>query len=335
MKHKTLFTTEKFKNYCYIEEKMMLGTNHGWEPDGDGGKGDALWRTGWAYITYGEKILKEGILNCFTDEIDKKGKKYIQGHRFPGQGEDNFSRDQLISGLAALYVNGDYDEVKRIRKGLKWRISKKFRLTPGLWFWMMSISTKQPFSFLYSVLFCITHFIITVPIMILWNKILYKWADMTEISQEEQNTRLHTEGMKVVNTKDFKRPNIVNTIHYPAYAFHLFAWQLHTLSWNPLKRLLKIASRPGVHKSNYLMRMLFGEKVSIEDIKAFRPMSGIRWQGRFFKGKEDNICYYSACEIIEENYHFNVRLGLTSDYNALDNDMLWYLVEKYPKLITD
>lgn len=326
MDHKTKFKPTAEKTYYYVEKNMMLGTNHGWNTNGDGGKGDALWRTGWAYVAYKSKSLKKGILSCFTKEKDSKGKEYLQAHRFPGMGAENVSRDQITSALVALSLNGDKEDVKRIVKGLRWKISPKFKLSLDMWFWMKSISADWKISkFLYSLAFTISSFIVVAP-MIPWNKILYKWAKLRETSQEKYNWILHS-GIQLLNTDEVKRPSIAMTIHYPAYAFYLFAWQLYTLPWNPLKTLLRKICLTGVHDSNYLMRLLFLGKVSQKDINEFRPMSGIRWQGRFFEG------FYSATEIIEENYHFHTRLGLNSDYNALDNDILWYLAEKHPELI--
>ena len=334
MIYKTKFTEEDKNSFYFIEDKMFLGTDHGWNTSGNNGRGDALWRTGWAYITYGKKILKEGILSCFTDEVDKKGKKYIQAHRcYPNIGTDDVSRDQVISALCSLKINKDKKDLKRLRKGLKWRLSKKFTMTFDMWLWLMSISTPQPIAFVFSLLFTIINIFITAP-MTIWNNILFKWSKIKEISQEEHYEILRS-GVEVISTKDLKRPNKAMSICYPTYALHLFAWQLYCLPWNPLKWLLKLLCRPSVHKSNYLIKMLFGQKVSMNDIKKYRPMSGVRWQGKFFKNvdKNKNVCFYSACEIIEENYHFTNRLNITTEYNSLDNDMLYFLIEKNPKLV--
>jgi hypothetical protein len=71
--------------------------------------------------------------------------------------------------------------------------------------------------------------------------------------------------------------------------------------------------------------MLAGKKVKLSDIHHFKPMTGFPWQGVFFK----NI--YSACEIIEMHPHYK-KMYFNTD-NALDNDILWYMLEKHPELI--
>lgn len=333
MKYKTKFTTEDVNSYYFVRDNMILGHDHSSNKYGNNGIGDALWRTGWAYTAYGNKKLKEGILSCFTDEEDKKG-KYIQAHRcYPRYRTDDVSRDQIISALCSLKLNGQDKEVKRLRKGLRWKISKKFTMTVDMWLWLMAISTPQPLSFIFSLIFTIIHFFITAP-LVLWNSLLNRWAKMKEISQEKYNENLKS-GMKVTNTKDMEKPSKIRKLKYPSYALHLFAWQLYSLPWNPLKWLLKLACRPSVHKSNYLMKMLFGAKVLFNDIEEYRPMCGLRWQVRFFEGEEngEKICFYNNCEIIEENNYFHNEHKITTEYNSIDNDLLYYLKDKHPNLI--
>lgn len=325
MKQATAFKLgTKGQTYYYVsDEHMFVGTPHAWEKD-TGTGGDNLWRTGWAYIVYKHPTLLDGILRCFTEEIDAKGKIYIQAHRSPGLGADDVSRDQITGAICALSINQNTNELKTIVKGLKWRISKKFRLSLDMWFWMQSLVLPKPFNYVLSFLF---HFssLFSSFLGVLWDIALYKWAGVKEISQEEYNTDLHAGPL--INSKDDKKADIAFTIHYPFYALHLFAWQLHSSPYTPIKPLLQWLCRIGVHRSNYFMRLIFNGKVKREDIEAYRPMSGVRWQGRFFKK------FYSACEIIEENSYFSKKLGLTSQYNALDNDMLWYMAILKHKLV--
>jgi len=95
-------------NFFDMNFKMMLQQNSSWNPDGDNGKGDALWRTGIAYIAYGEQIIKEGIVSCYRpfDMINKESKKLYQAMRCSGRHrEDDVSRDQTIMSLASLKVH--------------------------------------------------------------------------------------------------------------------------------------------------------------------------------------------------------------------------------------
>ena len=56
------------KKFFDEEDKMMY--EHGWpwsakEGEKNVGLGDALWRTGLAYITWKDTDIKEGIIGCF------------------------------------------------------------------------------------------------------------------------------------------------------------------------------------------------------------------------------------------------------------------------------
>ena len=340
MDHKTSFNPTSEKTYYKLSENnMFIGTPHAWQAQDNPNGGDNLWRTGWAYIVYKSEILKEGILSCFTDEVDKKGRKYIQAHRSPGKGAHNVSRDQLVSALSALYLNGDHDDLRRIIKGLRWRISDKFRLTLTIYSWMKAISSKtKSKQYFWSLIFCILSLIITLPIKNWWNDFLFKdVSKINEISQEQYQENIDY----VRNHLDVEFTNIdidfyINfamRFHSKGFGLYLFAWQLYTLPKNPcwLKTLLKKMGLKGVHPSNYFMRMIFGQKVTQKEIDEFSPMSGIRWQEKFFQ-KGENY-FYNACVIIEKNHYFNNQLELENTYNVLDNDMLWYLVENHPELV--
>jgi hypothetical protein len=317
MNHKTPFDKEyNPKNYNYVRDNMLVGHRYIWDntPEDDRKNGgDALWNTGWAYISYGDKTLKDGILSCFTDEVDENGKKYIQAHRHPNLGAEDVSRDQITSALCGLKVNGDIDDMKRIINGLKWRISKKFRLTPDMWMWMQALKG----SLFWSIMFCLIDLIFVIPWSVLYDKYLYKWAGLKQVSPEEK--------VGDINREHTKREDFAITTHFPMYARHLYAWQLYTTRNNPFKWLCKKCLLIGLHHSNYLMRMLAGQKVKLSDIHHYKPMTGFPWQNIFFK----NI--YSTCETIElhpqyKKMYFNMN-------NVFDNDILWYMIEKHPELI--
>jgi len=150
-------------------------------------------------------------------------------------------------------------------------------------------------------------------------------ANMKEISQEEYDTMLHS-NVRLNSRNNKPMVKFANLAKFPMYAIHLFAWQLESLPWNPLKSLIKKINLLEIHESNYVLRLLFGAKIKMKDVCDFRPMCGTRWQEKFFDG------FYSACEIIETNFYFN-KIKVTSESNAVDNDLLWYLVEKYPDQI--
>jgi hypothetical protein len=313
MRYKTPLQKEyNTKDYHFIRNNMMLGHSYIWDNSGGCGEGDALWRTGWAYITYGDKCFKDGILSCFTDEVDNKGKKYIQAHRYPNYGEEDVSRDQITGALCGLKVNGDIDDLKRIIKGLKWRISKKFQLTPDTWMWMQALKG----SLFWSIMFCFIDMIFVAPWSVLYDKFLYKWAGLIQVSPEEK--------VGEINVETNKKKKFATDVHYPMYARHLFAWQLHTVRNNPFKWVCQKCLLIGLHDSNILMKLLAGKKVKLSDVYHYKAMTGFPWQNIFFKYN------YSACEIIE--LHKGYKELYNNSANVLDNDVLWYMYEKYPEL---
>jgi hypothetical protein len=313
MNHKTPLQKQyNSKNYNFIQENMMLGHNYIWDKIGDCGKGDALWRTGCAYIAYGDKCFKEGILSCFTEDTDVKGKKYIQAHRYPNHVEDTVSRDQITSALCGLKINGDIDDMKRIINGLRWKISKKFRLTPDIWMWMQALKG----SLFWSIMFCFIDMLFVIPWAVLYDKFLYKIGGLKQISPEEK--------VGDINVEENKRQKFVLYAHYPMFARHLFAWQLYTTRNNPFKWLCKKCLLIGLHDSNYLMKLLAGKKVKISDVYNYKPMTGFPWQNIFFKHN------YTPCEIIELHKYY--KLLYNNSANVMDNDILWYMYEKHPNL---
>jgi hypothetical protein len=315
MNHKTPFDKEyNPNNYNYVQKNMMVDHNYIWDTSEENSKenGDALWRTGWAYIAYGDKCLRKGILSCFTNEIDKKGKPYIQAYRYPNFKSENVSRDQIISALCGLKINNDIEDMKRIIKGLRWKISKKFQLTPDTWMWMQALKG----SLFWSIMFCFIDMIFVAPWSVLYDKFLYKWTGLTQVSPEEK--------VGDINVEANKKQKFAMNVHYPMYARHLFAWQLYTTRNNPFKWICKKCLLIGLHESNFLMKLLAGKKIKLSDVYHYKPMTGFPWQEMYFKH------IYSACEIIA--LHSEYKKMYENKANVLDSDILWYMYEKHPEL---
>lgn len=159
------FTSENNgKIYRYVEENMMLEKR--WKP-----QENALWRTSLSYIAYGEEILKKGIMSCYRQTSDEKG-LYVQGMRYPGRyGEDDFSRDQLTSSLAALKIRNNIEELKYIKDNIRRKISKKFKITIDMLFWMKSLEGNKWYGFLFHLM---SIFIVLTGLIT--NRIAKKWT---------------------------------------------------------------------------------------------------------------------------------------------------------------
>lgn len=157
-------STVGLTTWRYVENNMMKETGRD--------SGNDLWRTSLAYIAYpGNEELLAGIKSCFEEYI-VDNKSYIQGHRYPCGGAEDFSRDQLTAAITALYLNMDLIHVKSIVDNIRWKISEKFSLTLDMWFWLKSLANYSKF---YSVLFHLSSIFIMLP-SLLWNKHKKRWV---------------------------------------------------------------------------------------------------------------------------------------------------------------
>ena len=139
----TFKSGKRIKSKKYFDTKTKMMCEHPWEwamkeNALNCGEGDCLWRTGLAYITWKEPLMKEGILECYR--YVKSGphfkKPFYQASRHTGRhDEDDVTRDQVIMSLAALHVNEDYKELAEIASKLPYKLSRKYKMTPGLWSW--------------------------------------------------------------------------------------------------------------------------------------------------------------------------------------------------------
>jgi hypothetical protein len=293
-------TFKNLKNiFFFIDKKnMMLEKPYYWDTNQYISKGDALWRTSIAYIAYKNKKFKEAILSCFKFKDNK-----LQVYRYPEEGfNKDTSRDQITMALVALKYNNDIEDLKGITDNLKWKLSEKFNMTLDMWLWIKSL---QKNSKIYSILFIILSFII-LSLNQLWNKALYKWSNLIPIDPEIHKSY----GIKQATKKQITAMKL----HYPMYAFHLFAWQYYTLPSNLLKKVFGKYCSKFVEPTNYLLKILFGIKIPKELLENYKPMTGMRWQNNFFLG------LYNSTEIIKDHknyYHIDNTL------NVLDKDILY------------
>lgn len=293
--------------YRYVEQNMMLEKNEDWNPDGDNGKGDALWRTSISYIAYKNKSLKEGILSCFRKfSMINHTKYWYQGARcFNRHCEDDVSRDQTILALSALKINGDAEELNEIANHLPYRLSRRFVMGPTMWFWIKAITGKGKF---YTYMFGLMELIEFLP-SVLWDKLLRKimgWDK--EYSQEwylgvdinmgfwsKQNgvwvwidkgydwvnngQRLHSFYQK--KKEENKLYKILDAMEYPEYALHLTSWMVYCSEDTFFKKILQKLGIWLAEKDNLLVRTLLGDKVTQEELDNFKPCKGYRWSSRY------------------------------------------------------
>jgi hypothetical protein len=321
-------TTSKTYRFFDINKKMMFQTPEGWENPKNIGEADACHRTSMSYISYGDKILKEGILSCFTKVEKPNGKYYYQGARcYPRYGENDMSRDQTIMALASLKFNGDEKELKEIGRHLRFRLSKRFLMGPTLWVWIRMATSKSKW---WTNLFGIFELIEFVP-GILWNKLLYKmlgykdrdslwymdvdpntglWHNWDgkgwvydEKSDANNGYKLYAITEKAKSESWFRK--FLSSTDYPTYALHLTSWLVYFMEDCMLKKWLTGLIKWSVEKENLLLKLLSGQEVQDSQIDIYKPMKSNRWSDRF-----NGTCYQ---EYLKND---------DSIYNVIDKDML-------------
>ena len=238
---------------------------------------DALWRSGLAYIAYGDKDIKQGILNCFRPYIigehrDPKKTMYQASRASNRFGEDDVSRDQIILALSALEFNGDIKEVKEITSKLSFRLSRRFLMTPTMWFWVKYLATrKQGWKLAFSFMLTLEHSI-NIPL----TKFL-RWLAGANIQiplPHNQFTELPY--------KDGKRLKLYKALGYPEYGLHFAAWQQYVVPFGGiLGKINKKLMSWQMEDSNLLLKILVnGETVSNKEIEDFKSTNTFMWQRR-------------------------------------------------------
>lgn len=293
------------ETYYYVKDNMMLVDDGDWT---DQGMGDALWRTGIAYITYKDQRLKDSILGCYRKftMINKEDKYWYQASRYANRyREDDVSRDQVTVSLAALKVNGDEEELKEIVDHLPKRLSRRFKSTFVTRFWLKAITGKGNFyTFLFQLFELMELSVSFVNSKIIrwlfgWNKhYTQEWycgydQSIPFWTKENEEWKWIERGYHWVNN-GHKLNNLYNKrleesrlrrfadgLIFPDYATHLAAWMVYTSDDTFLKRMLQKLMLWYVEQDNLLIRLLMGGEVYNVEIEDYQPVRGYRWSVRF------------------------------------------------------
>lgn len=241
------------------------------------GEYDTLFRSGLAYIAYGDDDIKRGILKCFRPYIigedrDISKTKYQASRASNRFGEDDVSRDQIILALSSLEYNGDFEEVQEIAGRLSFRVSKRFLMTPTMWFWVKYLSTrkkkwKNAFAFMQTL-----EHLIQIPM----TKVLRILAGATK-----DIPLPHDQNSQLPYKKGFWY-KLYTTIGYPEYGLHFAAWQYYTVPFDGfLGKLNKGLMKWQMQDSNLLLRILLdGKKPEDWEINEVEPTNTFIWQRR-------------------------------------------------------
>lgn len=257
---------------------------------------DSLWRSGLAYIAYGDKDIKQGILSCFRPYIigedrDRSKTKYQASRASNRFGEDDVSRDQVILALSSLEFNGNTEEVMEICNRLPFRLSRRFLMTPTMWFWVKYLGTrKQGWKNAFAFMQTLEH-LIQIPL----TKFLRWISGATKPIPLPHNQ--HTK----LPYKEGWRWKIYQTIGYPEYGLHFAAWQYYTVPFGGiLGKLNRWLMKWQMQNSNLLLRLLLGGKdLTISEVKHFKPTNTFMWQRR------TDVRTAWIYELKPEEYEFN------------------------------
>ena len=309
------------KKFFDIDHKMMY--EHAWEWSKKDykrnvGEGDALWRSGLAYITWKDPLIKEGILKCFRKvrENHHFKKEFYQPMRASERwGEDDVSRDQVTMAFASLKINDDKEELQEIASKTPYRLSRRMKMTPDMWLWVQSLYRKKPK--IYAHLYCLLN------LSYLWiglgvNKIIGKILGLKTIPAKDYDSTYHYNKRNKWN----KFQMILFKALYPSYAFHLTCWQIYTLplsNTSPLKWVFRQLMLSACEKENYLCRILLGDySINREEVESVEARTGFRWQMRY-----DGSWPSYHNEETQEWKDIHLR------YNQLDRDCLITIFEKH------
>ena len=163
------------------------------------------------------------------------------------------------------------EDVKKYVKATKWRLSKRFTLTIDMWLWMQAISG---------------------------NKLAGKLFNLIE--------------MPVVKTYYLLNISNLTKRKFPAYAIHLLAWQLYAVDdESPMHSKICSMVNKMADDDNYLVKMLIGEQVSMEEINSVVPITDFQWQ----RGKHDTNLYLRPLTKDEAEYNLISIDILNAIYN--------------------
>lgn len=264
------------------EDGLFYHTKYPWEHSDTHfkefrGEYDTLFRSALAYVAYKDEDIKQGILNCFRPYIvgedrDPAKMKYQASRASNRFGEDDVSRDQIILALAALEFNGDIEEVQEIAGRLSFRVSKRFLMTPTMWFWVKYLATrktkwKNAFTFMQTL-----EHLILIPM----TKVLRWITGATTPIPIPHNKHSN------LPYKRGKRFKIYTTIGYPEYGLHFAAWQYAVVPFGGiLGKINRGLMKWQMEDSNLLLRLLLGGKTPTnEEIEAVEPTNTFIWQRR-------------------------------------------------------
>lgn len=256
--------------YYYVDKYNMMLTQ-------SDGKGDSVGRTALAFIAYKWWVFLGAVYSCFEWGADchkEIEKPYFIFRRHPEWNKNDMSRDHLSYALIMYKYAKRKNMVIHICKHLRWKISNKYNMTLDLWLWTRALYSK--FWLFIFVNFQCLH----MSIMSLWNCIIMQ---IMKVSPEYTEQKWD---LNITRNRTYSQKKLSKWL-FPAYAIHNLAWQLYVLDRKPWLLRKIVLTMTG--KTNYLVRLLLGGKVTKEQVCGYQSMTGYRWSTRLDETNDRHV----------------------------------------------
>lgn len=298
------FNKDYLKGANFVQDNMMMSRSEHWMPwPRTHGKGDALWRTSYAYIVYHEKMLFKGIMSCFKRVYQDDGTYIYQAERYPGYGSETVSRDQVAGALTALKYHGHDEEFNDISKNLRWKLSNKYNQTLDFYLWHKGVAGNR---FLLELYFFVA--ILQMCIVVPWNWLMRLIGNFKSVPQKEYQGGVPSHELTWIRRAAAR-------IMFPTYAYFIQCFQVHVTPGNSiLKRILKWLMLMECESSNYVLQLILGGSVDIEQMKEYHSMRTYRWSARLDETTNRTLIKRTPEEML---------------YNDFDGDTLKWAIAKF------
>jgi hypothetical protein len=252
---------------------------------GNEGKGDSLGRNAKALVTFDhpedQADLIKGIKSFFVDTHDHLyPMRYPKGEEFAVRGN---SRDHVLKAVAALELKGD-PFAKDYRNRRLRRPSVEMPFTP---------TQKLLFKGMDSKFWSWVYVLAESPYLLL----MRAWSSFIRAAFHFKPTGgqlKYYHAMKVFEKRTKAQKWLSkNQVILPTFALFYTAFTVHALKSERAKRfILKNLLKPMFEKHNYVGKMLCGELIDPELIKAYIPTRKFRWSTRLNSENDRDMRLY-------------------------------------------
>lgn len=277
------------KGYQMVHKDHWTGNKNG--------RGDTLWRNSLFTIAFPDEYkISNGTICLYKPE-----KGYYQPIRHIDHDGSEMSRDGVTMSIVGLLLSGHGHIAKYFSRNLRINLSSTFKLssfqTPDMWIWLKAIQGKRWANLLYPLISCY------MPLLQKRRNKVLKKIGIKHVEQSEH--KQYDKGYTEYQVR--KMNNLI-----PTYAVHIYCWQLFTLQDSKIKRFIQKRLLRHIEQSNYLLRLLLGDKVSEKEIFSYMPMNDYRFQRELTSPNQSSGRIMTPKE---------------AEFNALDRDVLLRVYE--------